>query len=129
MKGILLTSLVLLGTCAPYAGAGDEAGSSLETDAQQLQRLETEARAIARTEGCTGPGQCRTAPVGDRPCGGPRDYIVYCAATTDTVALLRKLEELKQAEQAFNRKHQRVSTCEFRMPPETQLVGTTCRAR
>jgi hypothetical protein len=65
--------------------------------------------------------------VGSRPCGGPRTYIVYCATTTDTVALNRKLEELRLAEERFNQQTGAVSTCEFRLPPETQLTGSTCR--
>lgn len=130
MKGILFVFLLLLGACAPPVAANNpDAATNQEAEAQELQRLEAEARALARADGCARADQCRTAPVGDRPCGGPRNYLVYCAATTDTVALFRKLDELKRAEQEFNRKHGLVSTCEYRMPPETQLVGTTCRAR
>ena len=54
---------------------------------ERLSRLEREARALARTDGCDSLAQCRTAPVGWRSCGGPRTYLVYCAATTDTVTL------------------------------------------
>src|SRR5258708_6705879 len=70
----------------------------------RVTRLEAEARGLARTDGCSSADQCRTAPVGARPCGGPRDYIAYCARTTDSAALFRKLEELRQAESEFNRK-------------------------
>lgn len=125
MRGLLFALLLPLAACAQHSAAGIPAD---ESDAQQIQRLETEARALARAEGCTQPGQCRTAPVGDRPCGGPRDFVVYCATATDTVALFRKLDELRRAEQEYNRRHQLVSTCELRLPPQTQLVGTTCQA-
>ncbi len=127
MRGIALAVLVLLGGCAQQL-ASNETEPEVQ-EAQQLRDLEAQAGLIVRADGCTQPGQCRTAPVGDRPCGGPRDYVVYCATTTDTVALFRKLEELKRAEQEYNRKHDLVSTCEFRLPPQTELVGTTCRAR
>lgn len=130
MKVVLLVFLLVLGACAPPVAANHpDAANNQEAEAQGLQRLEAEARALARADGCARADQCRTAPVGDRPCGGPRNYLVYCAATTDTVALFRKLDELKRAEQEFNRKHGLVSTCEYRMPPQTQLLGTTCRAR
>jgi hypothetical protein len=99
------------------------------SDADRLARLEREARAIARAEGCSGVDQCRTAPVGERPCGGPRTYIVYCVRTTDSTALYRKLAELRQAETEYNRKNNIASTCEFRMPPEVDLVGGSCVAR
>jgi hypothetical protein len=70
---------------------------------------------------------CRTAPVGWRSCGGPRTYLVYCAASTDTVALFRKLAELEKAERAYNLRSGMMSTCEFRMPPTVKLQGGRCR--
>ena len=93
----------------------------------KLVKLEREARAIARTDGCTQVAACRTAPVGWRGCGGPRTYVVYCAATTDTVALMRKLKELEDAERAWNASSGMMSTCEFRMPPGVRLDGGRCR--
>ena len=94
-----------------------------------LARLEREARALAKLDGCTSAGACRTAPVGWRGCGGPRTYLVYCAASTDTLALFRKLTELERAEQAYNASTGIASTCEFRMPPAVALDGRSCRER
>ena len=96
-------------------------------DRPRLVRLEQEARALAKTDGCGSVAACRTAPMGWRGCGGPRTYLVYCAATTDTVALFRKLKELEEAEKAYNAKSGIMSTCEFRMPPGTKLEGRSCR--
>ena len=93
----------------------------------KLVRLEQESRALAKTEGCASVGACRTAPVGWRGCGGPRTYLIYCAATTDTVALFRKLAELEQAERDYNASSGMISTCEFRMPPGVRLDGRACR--
>jgi hypothetical protein len=103
--------------------------ASADADSTRVARLEREARALAKATGCGSAEQCRAAPVGERPCGGPRDYVVYCARSTDTSALNRKLAELRQAEMDLNRKTGAMSTCEFRMPPETTLVGGSCRAR
>jgi hypothetical protein len=94
---------------------------------QRLTRLEREARALARTAGCDSLSQCRTAPLGWRSCGGPRDYIAYCAATTDTAALFRKLAELEAAEKEYNLKSGLMSTCIMRQPPQVSLRGGSCR--
>jgi hypothetical protein len=99
-----------------------------ETGQERIQRLEREARALARADGCTSGGECRAAPVGDRACGGPRTYIVYCARTTDSVALYRKLDELGRAEREFNQAQGAMSTCEFRLPPQLVAGLGTCRA-
>jgi hypothetical protein len=94
---------------------------------ERLSRLEHEARELAHTEGCDSLAQCRTAPLGWRSCGGPRDYIAYCAASTDTAALFRKLAELEAAEKEYNLKSGMMSSCIMRQPPQLSLSGGKCR--
>ena len=121
---LLIVSAFAISACGqlPLKGSGSQ-----ESDWAAIVRLEDQAKAIAKTSGCSSVSQCRTAPVGNRACGGPRYYIAYCAATTDSVALFRKLDEVASAENAYNRKYQLVSTCEFRMPPPLTLSGGECR--
>ena len=94
-----------------------------------LRRLEREAIALARTDGCSAVDQCRSAPVGNRPCGGPRYYVPYCALTTDSTALFAKLAELARAEADYNRKNGMISTCEMRLPSPVALVRGSCGFR
>jgi hypothetical protein len=132
-----------IGGCGPTPRQGDSSAGETqrgetsrqdatparsETAQERLQRLEREARALARAEGCQSSSDCRAAAVGDRPCGGPRTYLVYCARTTDSVALYRKLEELARAERAYNQEQGLMSTCEFRTPPAVTAEGGSCRA-
>ena len=101
---------------------------SQEGDEAQIEKLEAEARALAKAGGCERSDQCRTAPLGSRPCGGPREYLVYCPLTTDSATLFKKLGELEAAEKAYNAKNQMMGTCEMRMPPEVEVVAKLCRA-
>ncbi len=94
-----------------------------------IRRLEREAVALAKVDGCTSASQCRSAPVGSRACGGPRYYLPYCPLTTDSSALFRKLAEVERAEQDYNRRNQLVSTCEMRLPGELVLTGGACAFR
>ncbi len=94
-----------------------------------IRRLEREAVALAKVYGCSSAGQCRSAPVGSRGCGGPRYYLPYCPLTTDSAALFRKLAEVERAEQDYNRRNQIVSTCEMRLPGELVLTGGSCSFR
>lgn len=110
---------------APADGTPPPAAEGADTGT--IARLERKARALAHTEGCTA-GACRTAPLGVKACGGPRDYIVYCAATTDSAALFAKLAQLARAERAYNDANHVVSTCEYRMPPSTRIEGGRCVA-
>ncbi len=120
------TVVALSGACATQPPKADTP-TVAESDSAKVVRLEREARAIAKIEGCASAQQCVTAALGERPCGGPREYLVYCARTTDTTALNRKLAELRQAEMEWNRKGGAMSTCEFREPPPTTLVSGVCR--
>ena len=120
---------VLLACASPAPRGPDSAAqgrSAAIDDTTRLARLEREARALVSTAGCDAASSCRTAPVGWRACGGPRTYLVYCAATTDTSALHRKLEELKRAETEYNERTGMVSTCEMRLPPSVGLEGGRC---
>jgi hypothetical protein len=65
--------------------------------------------------------------VGVKSCGGPRDYLVYCAASTDSVALFRKLDELRAAESEYNKISGMMSTCQLRLPPKAAVQGGSCR--
>jgi hypothetical protein len=98
-------------------------------DWAQIVALENEAKALVKADGCSSAGQCRTAPVGNRACGGPRYYLVYCPLTTDSAALFRRLDAVKAAENEFNAHYKVVSTCEFRMPPTIGLTGGSCQAQ
>jgi hypothetical protein len=98
-----------------------------KADWAQIVALENQAKAMLKTEGCSSAAQCRTAPVGSRACGGPRYYLVYCAQTTDSAALFRKLDAVAAAEREFNQRYNVMSTCEFRMPPNVALVAGSCQ--
>jgi hypothetical protein len=94
-----------------------------------VRRLEREAIALVRTDGCSTADQCRSAPVGSRGCGGPRFYLPYCPLTTDTVALLAKLAEVERAEREYNQRNNIASTCEMRLPGELEVAAGSCRFR
>jgi len=115
----------------PDGSGSQQPGPTSDRDADwaAILKIEEEAKALVRANGCTSDDQCRTAPVGSRGCGGPRYYLVYCSRTTDSVALFKKLGEVEAAERAFNAKYQVASTCEFRMPPTVGVTAGSCQSR
>lgn len=100
-----------------------------KADWAQIVALENEAKALVDTTGCASSGECRTAPVGSRGCGGPRYYLVYCSKTTDSAALYTRLAAVSDAERQYNTNYKIVSTCEFRMPPTVGFSGGSCQAQ
>jgi hypothetical protein len=113
-------------SAVPLPDGARDRPAGVAGDSGAIARLEREARALAHTEGCSAAARCRTAPLGHRACGGPRDYIAYCAATTDSAALYRALDRLARAEEAEQRRTGMASTCEFRTPPAVSLAAGRC---
>ena len=103
--------------------------SSQESDWASVEKLEAEAKALAKADGCNATADCATGAVGRKACGSPRYFLTYCRKTTDVAALEAKLEEIVKAETAYNTKYQVVSTCEMRVAPEVEASGGSCRAR
>jgi uncharacterized DUF497 family protein len=133
----LFAIAMVLAACSPKT-SGTPAGpdgdkivltGDQKTDWAQIVSLEDQAKALVKTDGCSSAGECRTAAVGSRACGGPRYYLVYCSRTTDSAALFRKLDAVAAAEREYNTKYQLVSTCEFRLPPKVALSGASCQAQ
>jgi hypothetical protein len=126
-----LAAVILFAACAQpekAPAAGQIPSESRLARETRIRELEQQARALARTDGCGEVGQCRTAPVGAKGCGGPRAYLVYCKATTDEAALLRALDELKRVEEEYNRAEGIASDCMMITPPAIRLDGNACRA-
>ena len=106
----------------PYPGRSDPpaAGSG------RIATLLAEIRALARSDGCTAAGDCRSLPIGHKACGGPREYVVYCATTANVTALRAKAAELERLEREAARGM--VSDCRLVTPPTVTLSGGVCRA-
>ena len=137
-RGFRLFAVVMVLAACSQQTAGAPAGpdgdkivltGDQKADWAQIVAFENEAKALVKTDGCSSAGECRTAPVGSRACGGPRYYLVYCSRTTDSAALFRKLDAVAAAEREFNSRYQIVSTCEFRLPPKVALTGGSCQAQ
>lgn len=112
---------------ALHPGAREDGTGSRRCERSEVQQLEDEARQLAVAGPCEDVSQCRAAPVGVQACGGPRDYLVYCATATDEKALQKALDRLARREERFNRQCGIFSICIFLMEPEVELVDGVCR--
>jgi hypothetical protein len=134
----VFATVMVLASCAQRAPGAAPSGPNgdkivltgdQKADWAQIIAIENQAKALVKTDGCSPAGECRTAPVGSKACGGPRYYLVYCSRTTDSAALFRKLDAVAAAEREYNTRYKIVSTCEFRLPPQLALSGGSCQAQ
>ena len=130
-RPVIAIVLVAFACTSPPAGEQPPADTAPVTgtiDNAMVAKLEQEARALAKTEGCASTGQCKAAPMGAKACGGPRAWIVYCPLATDEVGLTRKLDELRAAEERYNRETGLVSDCAMLNEPSVELSNGVCRS-
>ena len=62
------------------------------------------ARALGTTNGCPG-GVCEVVGLGQKPCGGPWEYVAYCPTTDDGARLRAAAAEVLRAERAYNERY------------------------
>ncbi|SEM93960.1 hypothetical protein SAMN05444354_12653 [Stigmatella aurantiaca] len=103
--------------------------ASTEALKQKAERLEAEARALVNPEGCSKVEECELAGLGQKACGGPRTFVVYCSRTTDAKALQTKLEALLKAEREWQEAAGIMSNCALTRRPRPQWVEGVCRIR
>jgi len=73
--------------------------------------------------------QCRALPLGAKPCGGPRTYVVFSTVTTDSVRLARAAAEYTALEAERNRRTGAVSDCQFVAAPSLTCSQGYCVSR
>lgn len=118
-----------LGAVVVLLGAGG-AWAQKESKAKlRAETLASEARALANPRGCEKVEQCVLADFGNKPCGGPREYLPYCSRTTDAQALQKKLDSLKDAERQWQTEAGLMSNCGLTRKPLLRFVDGECRAR
>jgi len=95
----------------------DEYGAKLE---ERIAELEVEICGEAQTTGCQDGASCDYIPVGNKPCGGPQRYLVYCAATTDAETLEALASEHEALERQYNEEQGLASDCSV---PNEPVLG------
>jgi hypothetical protein len=139
-RGLLVGSLGLVVTaglgplsCARKQAAVSERPDTLTADTLRSDTLgsDTLRESIARqvgTAACSSPAVCRTLPLGSKPCGGPRQYLVYSLAVTDSARLAADAARYNQAEARRNREGGLVSDCSMLIAPQVSCVSRRCVA-
>jgi hypothetical protein len=75
---------------------------------------------------CSSPAVCRTLPLGVKPCGGPRQFLIYSLSNTDSVRLAADAARYNEAEARKNRDKGMVSDCSVLMAPKVSCVSGKC---
>ena len=126
---VLAVSVGCSGSASKSAGEGSS-GETLGAEATglRLDSLRAEVRALIGDVACQRVEQCRAIPFGSKPCGGPRAYLVYSTATTDTMEVVATVAEYTKLDEALNRDLGRISDCQAVAEPKVGCVDSRCIA-
>jgi hypothetical protein len=123
-------------TMGPISCARKQAGveerpeerAEARPDTLNLDGLRESIARQVGTAACSSPTVCRTLPMGAKPCGGPRKYLVYSVSTSDSARLAVDVARYSQAEARLNEEKGLVSDCSAVVKPEVSCVSGRCVA-
>ena len=93
-----------------------------------------EAALLARIRGavaeakCSDDRQCRTLPIGEKPCGGPEQWLPYASTSASADQLKAWSAELAAAAKRRNQSSGMAGTCQFTPDPGAVCVAGRCVA-
>ena len=97
-----------------------------EADYRQQRAQAVEALNAAASTGAASPDACRALLYGEQACGGPTDWVVLSAETSDTTRVRRLAEQVTALDARANAQFNLVSTCMALMAPPVALRGGQC---
>jgi hypothetical protein len=107
-KIVLLVSIFLVISCV------SNDNSSNEITEEQLTQKKQEVMSYINSFECT--GSCNYIGFGSKPCGGPREYLVF-PSEVDFLVLEELVSEYNEMDSLHNIQTSAVSDCMVVMPP------------
>jgi hypothetical protein len=123
MRSFAILSLLVCAACSgqprapesPPPAQGDDKASPAATLAQ--------LRTLVGNAPCGDDSQCRSLPLGAKPCGGPEGYLAWSSAHSPEREVLALGQRYQAERRAEAQQRGMVSDCRFQPDP-----GAACRA-
>lgn len=90
--------------------------TSQEQDLTKLQELKSKIITLAENKTCEESSHWNFTPIGNKACGGPKEYIAY-SNKIEVSKFLKLVEEYTKAEKTYNIKWGIVSDCSVPKQP------------
>ena len=88
-----------------------------EDDRAQLAEMRREIDALIGDAVGASIEDCRSMGLGDKPCGGSWEYVIYSVSSTDSTALAERVTAYNAFEAEMNRRYWYSSDCAYEMAP------------
>lgn len=87
-----------------------------EDDLAKLQELKTEITTLAESTTCEESDDWNFTPIGNKACGGPKEFIAY-SKNIEVSKFLNLVQQYTKAEKAYNQKWGIASDCSVPAQP------------
>jgi hypothetical protein len=94
-------------------------------DDRQLTQIWNDIASVVDTE-ARRPADCKSIPIGAKPCGGPWSYLVYSSSTTNETRLRSLIAQFNERQANLNRRLGMASDCMYVGAPQAVLEGRYC---
>ena len=128
MAALIAVSLLACGDSDSVVGDNNGDQRTEEGDRAQLAEMRRKINALVGDAAGTSIEDCRYAGVGSKPCGGPWEFIVYSASSTDSTALAEKLTAYNAFEAEMNELYGYASDCSVPNAPVLAYRDGRCVA-
>ncbi|MBP6557823.1 MAG: hypothetical protein KA213_05605 [Flavobacterium sp.] len=99
---------------------------STDSDVTQQMLDEKKAEILALINNSSCAGSCNYIAFGSKPCGGPREYLLF-SSTVNLTQLQQMVSEYNEMDNQFNIKTNAISDCAVVQPPNTvECVNGNC---
>ena len=125
MNWLMITFVYLLiYFLATVSSCGDDFNES--DDLARLAALKTEVLLLVGEAECSDIGECRSFPLGAKPCGGPWEYLIYSITDSDTLKIKEKAEEYNEWNRVLNSRYGYESDCGMTEEPQLLCLSGKC---
>ncbi len=125
---LIAVSLVACGDSDPVAGDNNGDQQTEEGDRAQLAEMRREIEALVGDAAGASIEDCRYSGLGSKPCGGPWDFVIYSASSTDSTALAERLTAYNAFEAEMNERYGYASDCSVPNEPVLAYGDGRCVA-
>ena len=95
-------------------------------DLARLDAIKTEVFQLVGEANCSDIGECRSLPLGAKPCGGPWEYLIFSTADGDTLKIREKVEEYNDWNSVLNDRYGFMSDCDLVGKPQLLCLSGEC---
>lgn len=114
----IIARILLLFVLLQSFQCDEDVANTSDITPQQLEEKKQEILDYIQSFSCTEASSCNAIAFGAKPCGGPREYLIF-PNTVNLTTLETMVDEYYEMDNLYNIQTDAISDCMYVMPPTT----------